>query len=259
MNNNLQLVTSRDFNGFTLNCYQKSGQVDPQDFWAIREQIGQALGYAYPREAISEIHGQNKERLDKFSSEVHLTSEVGIWTTIVYNFKGLLEICRYSQQENVEKVIDVLWDIADEIRRTGKYSIKPEVENPSEFQQQQLNLECARFLQHMIDVPAFPLTDESKAVIQHEVFKMLTGRECLTMLPKLSEEWYYSAEDIGRKIGISACKVEREANQHNMKPPIGQSNYFGKWIVSKSKYSSKECPQFIYSQHALDWFKRFIG
>ena len=41
---------------------------------------------------------------------------------ITYNFKGLLEICRYSNQPVANAVIDKLWDIADEIRRTGMYA-----------------------------------------------------------------------------------------------------------------------------------------
>ena len=131
MNSDLQLATTRDFNGITLNCYREDGQEDPQDFWATREQIGQLLGYKYPRKAIGKIHDRNKERLDKFSKTVELrkyfnrhqndTPFKNEPVATVYNFKGLLEICRYSNQPNAHKVIDVLWDIADEIRRTGMY------------------------------------------------------------------------------------------------------------------------------------------
>ena len=47
---------------------------------------------------------------------------------MVYNFKGLLEICRYSNQPKANAVMDFLWNIADEIRRTGNYqSIQPDV------------------------------------------------------------------------------------------------------------------------------------
>lgn len=96
-----------------------------------REQIGQLLGYKNPKKAIKDIHIRNRERLDLFSKQVELPKPFNgaqneppfrnspIIT--VYNFKGLLEICRYSQQEITNNVIDVLWDIADEIRRTGMF------------------------------------------------------------------------------------------------------------------------------------------
>lgn len=144
--------------------------------------------------------------------------------------------------------------VLPQVMRNGLPEGKGEV--PSQYQIDQLNLERAKFLQHMIDAPAFPLTDESKAVIQHEAFKMLTGHECLSMLPAITERWY-SAEDIGRQLGLSANKVGRIANQYKLKPEQGESNEYGRWIYSKSRYSSKECPQFVYSQHALDWFESY--
>ena len=266
MSNELQLVTTRQFEGFKLDCYVEPDQEDKGAFWATRTQIGQLLGYEEPRVAIANIHSRNRERLDKFARVVKLATPSrgnqidnpfgNVQDVTVYNFKGLLEICRYSQQPNANAVIDVLWDIADEIRRTGKYSVKHDAEVPTQYQIDQLNLERAKFLQHIIDAPAFPLTNESKAVIQHEAFKMLTGHECLSMLPALTEQWY-SAEDIGRQLGISANKVGRIANQHKLKPEQGESNEYGRWIYSKSRYSSKECPQFVYSQHALDWFESY--
>ena len=45
----------------------------------------------------------------------------GARTATVYNFKGLLEICRYSNQPAANAVIDFLWDVADDIRKHGMY------------------------------------------------------------------------------------------------------------------------------------------
>ena len=42
-------------------------------------------------------------------------------TTTVYSFKGLLEVCRFSNQPVANQVIDILWDIADEIMHKGYY------------------------------------------------------------------------------------------------------------------------------------------
>ena len=120
MSNELQLLTTREFNGVTLDCYKVED--DSSDFWATREQIGQLLGYKRPRHAIANLHNRYRERLDKFSGVLKLsTPSGGTQNVIVYNFKGLLEICRYSNQPNANEVIDKLWEIADEIRRTGMY------------------------------------------------------------------------------------------------------------------------------------------
>lgn len=119
----LHIATTRKFNGNELACYVEDKPANDFDFWATREQIGRFLGYEYPREAISKIHQRFKERLDKFATGVNLTLVEGSRTVtrnvIVYSFKGLLEVCRFSNQPVANQVIDILWDIADEIRRKG--------------------------------------------------------------------------------------------------------------------------------------------
>ena len=37
--NDLQLITSREFNGYTLDCYVEPEQEAKEAFWATREQI----------------------------------------------------------------------------------------------------------------------------------------------------------------------------------------------------------------------------
>lgn len=138
----LKLATKRNFNGNELACYIEQNPDTPQekwDFWATREQIGKFLGYSKPRIAIGKIHQRNRERLDKFSTSVQLanpkkgdtnltTPSENVQTITVYSFRGLLEICRFSNQPNANKVIDILWDIAYEISQTGYYAI-PAVKN----------------------------------------------------------------------------------------------------------------------------------
>ena len=138
--NELVLIKSADFNGHTLDCYVELEQTDKGAFWATREQIGTLLGYAEPRIAIANIHSRNKERLDKFSRVVKLSTPKrgnqidnpfgNIQEVTVYDFKGLLEICRYSNQPKANAIIDWLWEVAYEIRRTGSYSAK---RSPSSF------------------------------------------------------------------------------------------------------------------------------
>ncbi len=122
----LKLATTRQFNGNELACYTEEKPDTPQEkweFWATREQIGRFLGYKNPNDSIRFIHKRNKERLDKFSTSVPLANpEKGgckmnppsgnVQSATVYSFRGLLEICRFSNQPNANKVIDILWDLS---------------------------------------------------------------------------------------------------------------------------------------------------
>ena len=146
----MQLLTTKQFNGLSLDCYRDDSQQDSENaFWATREQIGRLLGYESPNNAITIIHRRNKERLNRFSRGVKMTQVEGNRTVtrevIMYNFKGLLEICRYSQQPNANAVIDVLWEIADEIRTNGMF-LSPKVREIYEANPQAFNKLLDRYI-----------------------------------------------------------------------------------------------------------------
>ena len=115
----MELLTTREFNGVALDCYKADNETD--GFWATREQIGRLLEYENPRMAIAKIHERHKENLDCYSSIVKMSTEAGERETVIYNFKGFLEICRYSNKPKAEAVIKFCWNVMDEIRRTGSY------------------------------------------------------------------------------------------------------------------------------------------
>ena len=119
----MEILTTRNFNGVQLDCYEADNPAD--DFWATREQIGRLLGYSEPEIAIGKIHNRNTDRINKFSTLTKMVKVEGSRTVtrevIVYNFKGLLEICRYSNQPKANEVIDFLWNVADDIRKHGMY------------------------------------------------------------------------------------------------------------------------------------------
>ena len=120
----MNLLMTKEFNGVALDCYKAENQED--GFWATREQIGRLLGYEQPDASIRNIHSRNTDRLNKFSTRIKLIQVEGNRTVTrevtVYNFKGLLEICRFSNQPKANDVMDFLWNIADEIRKHGFYA-----------------------------------------------------------------------------------------------------------------------------------------
>ncbi len=174
----MKLLATRTFNGVSLDCYQD--ETNKEDFWATREQIGMLLEYAYPNDAIRKIHERNAERLNQFSTSVNLTGVEGNRTVTremtVYNFKGLLEICRFSNQPKANAVMDFLWEIADEIRRTGSYGLKPDApelvsiaEMRIRAQSRANDIEAAKIIQRMIETPAYSLSEEDKRKLTRKI------------------------------------------------------------------------------------------
>ena len=172
MSNNLVLVKSAHYNGLTLDCYVESNNAS-DDFWATREQIGALLEYAEPEPSIKNIHHRNKERLDKFSTSIKVIRVEGERSVArevtLYNFKGLLEICRFSNQPKANDVMDWLWNVADEIRRTGSFSLKKEDPAlPSGV------LDGAKFIFETAGIK-----DNQLTLALDKVYKSYTGRSAL--------------------------------------------------------------------------------
>lgn len=84
------------------------------NYYSQEKQIGSALEYSDPDNAIYKIHKRHKDRLDKFSVLDILSSTDGkTYETILYTRKGIMEICRYSNKPKANEFMDWVWDITD--------------------------------------------------------------------------------------------------------------------------------------------------
>ncbi|NHM25959.1 hypothetical protein G7K71_02820 [Desulfofundulus sp. TPOSR] len=109
-----RLVKSEPFGTVVCNFYEsRNGEV-----WLTRRQIGEALEYKYPENAIKNIHMRYRERLDKFLrvAQIELPSG-GIQKVVLYTWKDVYEICRWSNKPKANKFIDWVWDVPEAIRQ----------------------------------------------------------------------------------------------------------------------------------------------
>lgn len=98
-------------------------QDDANEFYMTREQIGQALEYKNPGDAIQLIHKRYADRLDPLSSTFSLKVEVVNGNTtytrpqnvFVYTLRGVMEICRFSRQPKADKFMDFVWDVMESL------------------------------------------------------------------------------------------------------------------------------------------------
>ena len=116
----LKLITTETFNNLDCNFYRNSND----EVLLTREQIGTALEYDNPREAIKKIHKHHKERLDQLSFITKLNKggvqldpsfKGGEQNTYLYNTKGVMEICRWSRQEKANQFMDFVWNVMDKL------------------------------------------------------------------------------------------------------------------------------------------------
>lgn len=114
--NNLKLVETDVFNEITTCDFWSNAN---NEYLVTREQIGRALGYSNPTKAIDNIHRKHRERIDKFSTTLTLGVLEGDRYVererILYNRKGIMEICRWSRQPLADKFMDWCWEIMDRL------------------------------------------------------------------------------------------------------------------------------------------------
>lgn len=126
--NNLKLIVSDNFGNVRCNFYKN----EKEDILMTRAQIGQALEYNDPSDAVRKIHDRHKERLDKFSVRDKMTATDGkLYMTYLYTAKGVYEVCRWSQQPKANDFMDWVWDVIEKIRTINNskinYMVKREV------------------------------------------------------------------------------------------------------------------------------------
>ncbi|MBQ6664096.1 MAG: hypothetical protein IJM68_00770 [Synergistaceae bacterium] len=222
------------------------------EIWFVAKDVCDILGLSDVNRATQHLDDDEKLVRKLFVSGQHrdmiIINEPGVYALILRSRKA--EAKQFSRW--------VRREVLPSIRQTGSYTVNQPRMNHEEIELQRnaLNLERAKFINSMIENPSFPMTPETKTVFAHEVFKLAAGHDYLAMLPESTERWY-TATDIGNELGISANKVGRIAKANNIKAPKGESNEYGRWIYSKSQYSSREVFSFIYSEAGLEWFREY--
>lgn len=88
------------------------------------------------------------------------------------------------------------------------------------------------------------LSQEAKQVAMATAVNTVVGDNILP-LPVLTEH-YYTAGEVGERYGISANKVGRLANEHNLK-----NEKYGKFFLDKSRSSTKQVETFRYNDAGM--------
>lgn len=110
----LKLITTEKFGSIPCDFYRNMND----DILLTREQIGSALEYANPDDALSKIHRRHKDRLDQLSVIAKLSSTDGKeYNTYLYTERGIMEICRWSNKPKANQFMDWCWDIVTKYRQ----------------------------------------------------------------------------------------------------------------------------------------------
>lgn len=153
---------------------------------------------------------------------------------------GVYKLVFKSHKPNAEVFTD--W-IADEVlptlRKTGSYQMPKQEKQTDRVRIMDMNARTRMANMYLKLSQVDTLSPTYKTVLVSKASEVLAGEE-LIPLPKM-EKKSYSAGEIGQIFGISANRVGRIANIHNLK--TGQ---YGEYRRDKSQYSVKEVDTWVY-------------
>ena len=211
--------------------------------------IAEALGYEKPRNAIERhCKGALKRGVLTNGGEQEMTF---IPEGDVYRL-----ICN-SKLPSAEKFEHWVFDeVLPAIRKTGGY-VSPSFDKRLDIMDKNADTRRAKVMLDLMKAFKDRMTPESSQVFVVKCGELSTGQDMSDLLPNAKGKWY-SATQIGDMFGVSANAIGRIAKDNALKCQEGQSNEYGTWKRSKSRYSSTEVLTWVYSDKALEWFKKYF-
>ena len=186
--------------------------------WLVGKDVAAALGYQNPQRAIRD----HVDEEDKGVTE--MVTPGGKQSVPIINESGLYSLVLSSKLPGAKKFRRwVTSEVLPSIRKTGHYTAKP----MTDYQMESIRVRKAQLLERL----AKEYDGTYRQVLQAHATKELTG-EYLLPLPYIGEKTY-SAQEIGKKLGISANKVGMLANRNHLK-----TKQYGAWVNDVAK----NCP-----------------
>ena len=217
----------------------------------IGKDVAEILGYSNIRDALAKhVDDEDKNTVairDGIQGNPNLTiiNESGVYALI---FGSKLPKAKQFKRWVTSEVLP-------SIRKTGSYNTIPK--DRSEFKEQELKArmlnarvrESNQYLKiaAQIDIP------EYRYILQAKSAEALNGGVPVLPLQEV-ERKTYSATEIGAMFGVSANKIGKLANKHQLKTPE-----YGKLFYSKSEHSVKEVETWRYYDSVIPVFEKIFG
>lgn len=208
--------------------------IDGQPYF-VGKDIAEALGYEKPRNAIAtHVHEDDKTTAliqgagSNYKSNAVLINESGMYALI---FGSKLEKAKEFKHWVTSEVLP-------SIRKTGGYNSQVS----EEYKQKRLEA-------MMMNAKARLMKEQNKRIeLMIKNPEYTPADEVPPIVPKT-----YSAGEVGAMLGVSANKIGRLANKHNLKV-----EEYGEWFKGVTKSADKEVQTFRYNQKGIDKLRELL-
>lgn len=248
----LSLVKSEMFGDVQCDFYR----TDEKSVCMTTEQLGQALGYEFPKQAISKILNRNEYlRSSDFSGVVKMGTPAGEQETRVFTEDGIYEVTMLSKTERAREFRAFVRGVLKDLRRGTIKAFK--AIDPEILQVRQINAQArmmnarrkdAEFLIQQAN--GANLSPVAVELLKINAIEMIAGKNAL---PRPKVDNLYSATEIAAEVGTSRNHVGKIANLNGLK-----TDEYGVTVLSKSEHSAKQIPMFMYNEKGREAILKII-
>lgn len=189
-------------------------------------------------------------RLDEDEKDVHLVDTLGGKQEMtVVNESGLYAVILRSDKPQAKAFRKwITSEVLPTLRKTGSYTVKPTDDTKMRMlatREENAKIRKAQLLYKVSKDCGVP---KYQQVLQSHITRLLTGQQ---LLPLPAAKLTFSAEEIGNRLGLTACMVGRLTNAYNLK-----NERFGEWIYDKAKTADKQVRTFRYYENVINELRR---
>ncbi|SCY14405.1 BRO family protein [Lysinibacillus fusiformis] len=253
----LQIIKSEMFNNVSCDFYQNQNN---EVFMTIN-QLAQALEYA-DRSGVQKIVNRNEYLKEiEFSTEDNLSlvegnrkveREVRIFTE-----DGIYEVTMLSKQPKAREFRAFVRKTLKALRKGEMILMQPqsldaELEIKRMRAEAMLNNSRTKQAKLILDMQKNKtLSTIAVELLQINALEVL-GDKAIEHRPEVEKS--YTATELGRKFGVSAQKIGKLANAHNLK-----TDEYGYFALDKSPYSNKQVESFRYFESGKEKIQELLG
>lgn len=212
--------------------------------WFVLADLCKVLELSNPSMVAKKLDKDERAKSDLGLQErnVTLVNESGMYAVILRSDK--------PQAKPFRKWVTS--EVLPSIRKTGNYAVQQTEEiRRRNLEVREMNARSRR-AQILVRLAATTSNDTFREALVANAANLAVGENILP-LPKL-EGRTYTAEEIGKELGISANRVGRLANLHNLK-----TKEFGEWFADKAKTADKEVHTFRYYRKVIAVLREIIS